>query len=417
MAGIVTLTTSGLANIPLAGDGYNFTFIVDGYRYPCPKFSADFLSPKIAQGHAVDPTINEFYVDAHDEKHLFESLLTLGFGKTLSVAEADVPFYLAIAKELGNYELYLSVLSHVEKELTFATAIAQINSFADSPASVPSAIHFLALNFHSLSKASQRQITPSCLHEILTDPLLRLQDENSIFSLALFHIRIDPMNQYLFDFVRFEYLSPHAMEKFLDLGFEIITPSIWELLSKRLLLPVTPTSINERLHCSHPLDPGRPFDGIFSYLTKKYDGNVHDKGIVIITEKSVASTNPGRNVVDLSSLNWYNSQNEQNQWVCFDFQNMRIKPTHYSIRAYCGRVNEQNLKSWVIEASDDGTMWTEIDQRLDNFELNAKNAVATFQMAKDCECRLIRIRQTSENHHGNYRLLFSAFEIFGTLQE
>jgi hypothetical protein len=54
---------------------------------------------------------------------------------------------------------------------------------------------------------------------------------------------------------------------------------------------------------------------IISNLTRRHGGNVHDKGIVIITSKW-AGDGAKRNAADLTSLSFFNSKNEPGQWVC-----------------------------------------------------------------------------------------------------
>jgi hypothetical protein len=43
-------------------------------------------------------------------------------------------------------------------------------------------------------------------------------------------------------------------------------------------------------------------------------------------------------------------------WVCWDFHELRIGPTYYTI------VNGM-MRSWVIEGSVDGEKWTEMDRQ------------------------------------------------------
>jgi hypothetical protein len=95
---------------------------------------------------------------------------------------------------------------------------------------------------------------------------------------------------------------------------------------------------------SFPMKGAKLLDGIISYLTKKHSGNVQEKGIVRITSKSV-SDNPKwvlKNVADLTSNSCFWSKDEPGQWVCWDFGEMRVRPTRYTI-------NGEDLKSWVVE--------------------------------------------------------------------
>jgi hypothetical protein len=118
------------------------------------------------------------------------------------------------------------------------------------------------------------------------------------------------------------------------------------------------------------------------------------------------------------SDSYFESDAAPNQWLCYDFGEMRIRPTLYSIRSqFNGASNGFHPKNWVLEASLDGTTWTEIDRRLDNDALNGKNVTATFSCSALVEARMIRIRQVGKNWLGNHTFLFSAFEIFGAIRD
>jgi hypothetical protein len=158
---------------------------------------------------------------------------------------------------------------------------------------------------------------------------------------------------------------------------------------------------------------GKPLKGIISYLTKKHGGSVHEKGIVTITSKSVYSDDPQfalKNVADLTSCEWFGSKNEPGQWVCWDFREMRVRPTYYTIwSAY--------LKSWVVEGSLDGKSWKEIDRQRNNQDFKHHWDVASFAVSKPAECRFIRLTQTDKRHDNYDSLFLRAVECFGTLSE
>jgi hypothetical protein len=146
---------------------------------------------------------------------------------------------------------------------------------------------------------------------------------------------------------------------------------------------------------SFPLKEAKSVDGIISYLTWKHGGNVHDKGIVTITSKSVINDDPKYavwNLADLTSDSVFWSKNEPGQWVCLDFHEMRLRPTHYTIKSY-------RLKSWVVESSLDGEAWTETDRKADNQDFRGLNwSPVSFAVSKSAECRFIRLTQTGKNH-------------------
>jgi hypothetical protein len=159
-----------------------------------------------------------------------------------------------------------------------------------------------------------------------------------------------------------------------------------------------------------PLQPEDPLNGIICELTRKNGGNVHDKGIVLMTSKSV-SDGDVKNLVDVTTLSEFKSENEAGQWVCWEFRDSLIRPTHYTIRS-----SEDNYpKSWVLEGSMNGTRWTELDRKKNDSHLKEDFAVHTFEVKSPFECRFVRLTQTGKNHSDSHRLAFCSLEIFGIL--
>jgi hypothetical protein len=157
----------------------------------------------------------------------------------------------------------------------------------------------------------------------------------------------------------------------------------------------------------------KSLDGIISYLTRKHVGNVHAKGIVTITSKSVSTDDPRygpKNVAHLNSDSVFWSKDEPGQWLCWDFREMRVRPTHYTAWAAW-------LKSWVIEGSMDGENWAEIDRQIDNQDFKDGWHTASFTVSNPEQCRFIRLSQTGHDHYGDSSLALRAVEFFGTLSE
>jgi hypothetical protein len=185
-------------------------------------------------------------------------------------------------------------------------------------------------------------------------------------------------------------------------------------------VPVPPPAIvtTHRPGTACPLKAPKSLDGIMSYLGGKCGGNVHDKGVVTITSKSIAydkdTEYAPRNVANFAEKSEFWSKNSSEQWIRWDFQKKSILPTHYSVGSGLGWA----LRSWVIEGSMDGTNWTELDRRSDNSDLHGGHwTVASFPISHPIECRIIRLTQTGENHRKDLSLAMSVFEVFGTLFE
>jgi hypothetical protein len=179
--------------------------------------------------------------------------------------------------------------------------------------------------------------------------------------------------------------------------------------SKALRRPIPPLLVSPAKSLKEvdfPLKEAKSLKGIISYLTRKHGGNVHDKGIVTITSKSVRNDQSwcaARNVADLTSDSSFLSKNEPGQWICWDFHEMRVRPTHYTIKSWF-------LKSLVVDRSLDGEAWTEIDRQTNNEDFNSDWWVtASFAVAKSAECRFIRLTQTGKSHWPAADLRIRAF--------
>jgi hypothetical protein len=155
---------------------------------------------------------------------------------------------------------------------------------------------------------------------------------------------------------------------------------------------------------------------LISFLTKRAGGNPHDKELISATGSSNYSSSNPRNVADLGTETWFCSDDVENQWLCYDFKGVRVSVTHYLIRTHNGSQGSWHLRSWVIEASQDGSNWTELDRRDDDTRLNGPLSICSFDVRNVIESRLIRIRAIGPTWCGNHHLYFHALELFGALR-
>jgi hypothetical protein len=183
-------------------------------------------------------------------------------------------------------------------------------------------------------------------------------------------------------------------------------------------------------------------DGIIAHLTRECGGNVHDRHVVDVTcgsfEKETQGANPhsgawnndptwaAKKAADLETDSYFQSacrtKNEdnphtRNNWICYNFKERRIVPTHYTIRTYHGAPGHEHLKSWLVETSADGETWREVAREEDNKQLNGSRFTGTFPVAGGGECRFIRLVNIGRNHFANDQLVISSWEIFGSLVE
>jgi hypothetical protein len=160
-----------------------------------------------------------------------------------------------------------------------------------------------------------------------------------------------------------------------------------------------------------PYEPATPLNGIVSYLARKAGRNVHDAGVVTVTTSSVQTANTGKNAADVETGRFFCSKDLPGQWICYDFHEMRVRPTEVALRSYLGP-GGYNLKSWVIEGSNDGEKWDQIGKGM---QLHPGNEVCRCGCVSGGEWRFLRLRQTDRNENGNHILCLTAFECFGSL--
>jgi hypothetical protein len=178
-------------------------------------------------------------------------------------------------------------------------------------------------------------------------------------------------------------------------------------------------------------------DGIIAHLTRECGGNVHDHNVFEVTsgsfERERYGANPHSGAYDnhpdyaaKNAADWeadsrfssaYRRREEaiphaRNNWVCYDFKERRIVPTHYAIRTVG---SGHHLKSWLVETSVDGESWREVAREEDNGQLNGKWFTRIFAGGR--ECRFIRLVNIGRNHGGYDQLAITAWEIFGSLAE
>jgi hypothetical protein len=206
-------------------------------------------------------------------------------------------------------------------------------------------------------------------------------------------------------------------------SFDLLTFPIWHSLCSRLSLSVSPEFSNDRFiderSCVCDFDVNSPQSGIISYLTKRFGGHVIDRNIVSITASSIRipQSYPLRHVADFENRSYFATKNEANSWICYDFKDMRIKVTHYSIRSRRDQ-NSQHLRFWTLEGSNDGSTWVKLDDRQNDTSLNSEGAISTFSISEGFqgEFQQIRLRQTGKNSNNSDHLIVNAIEFFGVLK-
>jgi hypothetical protein len=108
------------------------------------------------------------------------------------------------------------------------------------------------------------------------------------------------------------------------------------------------------------------------------------------------------------------SQNTPNSWICYDFKDMRVTLTHYSVRSRRD-MNANHLRSWILEGSLDCESWVEIDHHTNDSSLKSQGAIATFPISFSSDYQNIRLRQIGVNSSDTHQVLVTAIEFYRIL--
>jgi hypothetical protein len=412
----------------------DFAFIGHKATIECTKFQAAFISPRVHSLLQEDTTTDSLFVDCLpqeiDENRIFSLIEQLMNGCAIDPTVSEACGILRVAGFLGNIEL-LNQFGDDSEELTSKNVCPRMMTGEACGRSIENAISFAASHFSELSIDDLKDLDPRITERIVSAPDLRVTDEDSLLN---FIRDLDCDRPILLRHVLTEYLSREGISAFLEfVSLPDLDPVIWSSLCRRLACAVPHGQSRDSADVrSRYLDPGfalrfgnplqagielpmrnvGSLDGIIAYLTRKHGGNLHDKGIVTITAKSVRGDEPlhsPKNVADPTNQTWFCSENAPRQWLCWDFGEMRVRPTHYTITA-------TDLKTWVIEGSISGNWWTEIDRRAEGQDF-LELRQGSFAVRHPAEFRFLRITQTSPRRNGDNYLVVDAVEFFGTLAE
>ncbi|OHS99948.1 hypothetical protein TRFO_33513 [Tritrichomonas foetus] len=443
----------------------DFTFIVNGKKYQTNRFIAGLLSPKISQLHFTDESINEYNINTQNPGDFDDILSFVNFEPKL-LSKNDILFISEIFRQLGNDE-YFKIYSNYQETLTIDNVLSRLEdkllfsrstfhpslnlfdcSFLDEEISFISK-HFCDIiqdeqrkpkyNFQTGEKINNNErhfhdLDIEILEIILQNPNLKLYNEDFLFDFifSLFEKSIDNSKCLkLFENVKFEYLSANSIEKFISIfDFEDITKPIWSSICQRLLLtPSTDKNENDNNNRYTSKIIQIPYkntinEGLFHYLREKYSNDPYDYGIVEITASSVVSDSQEyqpKNSINLfdDNNNIFESKDLPNQWICYKFNNFHFKLLKYQIRTWDFEVNFHHLRNWVIETSNDGNKWNEIDQQKNCKSLNSNKNSCIFHVKSSSSdfVQFIRLRQIGHNWYDKDYLIFNSIEFYGELME
>jgi hypothetical protein len=415
----VGLSAKGLGNVFSSCSDENFTFAVGRERYVVPKSLAQYISPTISQIQRSDATFNELVVDENDDEgQKFGLIMNLAKGQRIELSPVDALSLTGYAEKLGNSELFGKFSKIANVKMDSSTAIDILRSKIKWGMDREIEREFVASHLLEYGVRDLLRIPLDELEIIFSSKHLRIETESHLF--ALVQELVDEGGEdyeILYENVLFDYLDEEDMVKFVELiPITHVSGTLWEAIGRRLVLKVAPKTFDAARFAKGTVPfTNDPFDGIAAYLRRESGKNPVSIGVIDV---ECLSGNPyPEKLFDPNWKCYWSTKDAPGQWIAFKFPKHLVHLTEYTLKSANSKKGWNHLKSWVIEGSNDGENWTEIDRREDNNDLNGKGNVMTWRCENPMRARIIRLRQIGKNHRGTDDLQLNAIEFFGQLTE
>lgn len=210
---------------------------------------------------------------------------------------------------------------------------------------------------------------------------------------------------------------------------EIIKNAVLSRLQINLTAQMLPANLRTK---EIKYNEGAQFEGILKYLTRLNQTNIYDNKTIKITTNSMHTDDihyfvkkPNfyhpKNMIDYDKDNEYKSTDVGGAIVCFDFKDKFVNLSKYQIQTSMKEKSTTHLKNWVIEVSEDGSNWFEIDRRKNDESLNEprKSNVFDIQNPNNNFYRYLRLRQIGTSHYNceNCNIFsISRFDFYGQIK-
>jgi hypothetical protein len=418
------VTSDGLKNPSAQIRECDFEFIVDGKKYPCSSYFAEFISPKIAEIRSKDPSFKSFTVDIKDPDENFKLVIKLMKGYEVEANVQQSVFLRRVGLILENQEISEAFSFLRNKNLTKENAVQTLLEKQESGKDVSRELAYITRNFFTIDEEELSSLDIATIREIITSPQLVISTEDSLFDFIthLIDIKGDDYRELLV-YVNYEVLSEACsglIGKYITIETIHQFPRIWDGLQKRLLLPTEKIRKPERYVHKEilvPLKEENSFDGIFSYITKQLKGqNPVDAGEIVVTVgQNECSVSPAALMnYKNSPSRWYLAEHEDN-WVCFDFKKARVSINAYTISSGADSSYWEYPVSFTWEGSNDTIKWHEIDVRDHDTDMGGNDKTHTWRIKNPCPLfRYIRFRLRNVTRRGG--LYTPRMELFGAYE-
>eukprot|EP01006_Ploeotia_vitrea_P040971 TRINITY_DN66476_c10_g15_i1.p1 TRINITY_DN66476_c10_g15~~TRINITY_DN66476_c10_g15_i1.p1 ORF type:complete len:286 (-),score=29.14 TRINITY_DN66476_c10_g15_i1:301-1158(-) len=136
-------------------------------------------------------------------------------------------------------------------------------------------------------------------------------------------------------------------------------------------------------------------------------------GFVVCEASSVRNGDIAETVDHVFQNQRFFTCNKPNQWVRFELQNYRLKPTYYSFAHRAGTIPFY-ARTWSLLGSEDGQEWESIRDHVDDATLNPNclHGAWPVQATKFYRYFCVQLGEKGNDKHTN-ALVLSCFEVWG----
>lgn len=155
--------------------------------------------------------------------------------------------------------------------------------------------------------------------------------------------------------------------------------------------------------------------GVFKWLIKRYNANLHDIGIA-----SVSSNSSIHKIIEYhDNAEYWSTTDMQDSWIMFDFKEYEIIPTSYTLKTvtslnYDGNDSAPSLISWKLEGLNNENKWIILDERR-HVNSNCNSNQYRIDQKSRQRWRFIRLSQIGKNNAGTFSMYIQNIEFFGEL--
>lgn len=433
MKNYIKLQANSVKQVPLQNFEKDFTFIINSKKFETSSFVADLISPQISRLHSINPTTKEYVINTNSQGDFQKILNLINFDRN-EIQEKDIPFIIEIFNKLGTNNIEFNIETKQE-EITIDNAIEQLLEHQKYPQffnlNLTKEVKFISTHFSEMQKKlikeiNENNIDISIIEMIIGSDELILENENQLLQTINALYLKDNRNSIFYKFVDFANVEISSLNEFISIfDYNDLTKEMWDDFISCFKNQIQ--NSNDKKECKHKYKKQKPkgiefqaknneFNGIFKYL--KTQSNI--KNEIQISASSICSgqINDLLDFDDKSSF--FETNSKPNSWICFEFINHKIIPSSYIIRTIDSE-NNDHLKSWIVEGSNDNKNWIKIDENQNCSHLKGSEKVHLFTISKHEEqmFKYIRIQQTGPNwYSGNnqdHHLCMSAIEFYGIL--